>query len=324
MADFDLSPEDLQSESGFADSIILNQKNREGGNPLRTTASQVGNNRVGLTTATLSEVLQGKAIYRPNGFLASQYNQSLSSDLSGLLQSEGGVNAILGGRQGALAYDITRQSAFSDGLFEQASGIPNVANPAVLGDGVGSRHPGSGAASGGGIDPGGGSSPYPDPDLGGRLPSGWVFPLQISKPDLLAKGWKPTGDMQHHSYNAADIFAPPGTPVVAAVSGIIRRTRKNNNNGLGGRTNVEGEDGFWYYYTHMFPESLQVEDGDHVTAGQHLGNVGESVNAQGTPPHLHFDVSPQENSFSRSWGYANGPLINPQPGLAAAFELLPG
>lgn len=129
----------------------------------------------------------------------------------------------------------------------------------------------------------------------------------------------------HHNYNAADIFAPVGTEVIAAKPGTVVKTTEENNGG-GSRVTIKGEDDLVYYYTHMAFNSILVERGETVAAGQTLGVVGDSSQASGTPPHLHFDILPAEYdsrvacSGSACAGY---PFIDVQPILANLYGNLP-
>ena len=92
------------------------------------------------------------------------------------------------------------------------------------------------------------------------------------------------GARQHHG---VDIFAPRGTPVLAAARGIVRSILPNN---LGG--NVvwlsDSDRGQTLYYAHL--DRHNVTAGQHVEIGDTLGFVGNTGNARTTPPHLHFGV----------------------------------
>jgi murein DD-endopeptidase MepM/ murein hydrolase activator NlpD len=91
------------------------------------------------------------------------------------------------------------------------------------------------------------------------------------------------GTRDHHG---VDIFAPRGTPVIAAAKGTVRSTRWNN---LGGRVVwLRDELGRSLYYAHL--DSQTVNRGDLVEVGDTVGFVGNSGNARTTPPHLHFGV----------------------------------
>ena len=92
------------------------------------------------------------------------------------------------------------------------------------------------------------------------------------------------GARRHHGI---DIFAPRGTPVVAAARGTIRSISPNN---LGG--NVvwlsDSDRGQTLYYAHL--DRHNVVAGQRVEIGDTLGFVGNTGNARTTPPHLHFGV----------------------------------
>jgi peptidoglycan LD-endopeptidase LytH len=92
------------------------------------------------------------------------------------------------------------------------------------------------------------------------------------------------GARRHHGI---DIFAPRGTPVLAAARGTVRSVSPNN---LGG--NVvwlsDYERGQTLYYAHL--DRHHVVAGQSVEIGDTLGFVGNTGNARSTPPHLHFGV----------------------------------
>lgn len=103
------------------------------------------------------------------------------------------------------------------------------------------------------------------------------------------------GRRRHHG---VDIFAPRGTPVLAAADGVVTRVR---NGGLGGKVVWQRDRyGHALYYAHL--DKQLVSNGARVQAGDTLGLVGNTGNARTTPPHLHFGI------------YNNGP-IDPYPYL---------
>ncbi len=88
-------------------------------------------------------------------------------------------------------------------------------------------------------------------------------------------------------HQGIDIFAPRGTPVVAATDGWISSTTPNK---LGG--NVvwlwDARRDQSLYYAHL--DKHAVSRGDRVAKGDVLGFVGNTGNARTTAPHLHFGI----------------------------------
>jgi murein DD-endopeptidase MepM/ murein hydrolase activator NlpD len=108
------------------------------------------------------------------------------------------------------------------------------------------------------------------------------------------------GDRKHQG---VDIFAPRGTPVVSATRGIVSRVGENS---LGGTVVwVLGPGGDSHYYAHL-DSVANIQAGQRIAAGEVLGRVGDTGNARGTPPHLHYGI------YRRMSG-----AINPFPMLAA-------
>lgn len=100
-------------------------------------------------------------------------------------------------------------------------------------------------------------------------------------------------------HEGQDIFAPRGTPVYSATEGYVVRVGES---ALGGLTVfVHGAGGRWYYYAHLDSYAPDLKVGDYVTTETVLGRVGDTGNAAGTPPHLHFGV------------YTAAGAINPRP-----------
>lgn len=157
-------------------------------------------------------------------------------------------------------------------------------------------------------------------------PDGFVFPLQTNKSTILNN--KPqwcyqNQDNCHHDYNAADIFAPTGTTIIAAKPGTV--TAANYGSKFGQNVQIKGDDGYNYYYTHMPQGKNKVNVGDKVTAGQPIGEVGTNANAAGTDHHLHFDITSGDKRPSCSAAACTGTgVFQPvQPLLIGAFNNLP-
>src|SRR5688572_16499324 len=92
------------------------------------------------------------------------------------------------------------------------------------------------------------------------------------------------GARDHHGI---DIFAPRGTPVLAAAAGYVNGVRETQR---GGRVVWLRDErrSMSLYYAHL--DTQLVANGTAVSVGDTLGTVGNTGNARGTPPHLHFGV----------------------------------
>jgi murein DD-endopeptidase MepM/ murein hydrolase activator NlpD len=89
-------------------------------------------------------------------------------------------------------------------------------------------------------------------------------------------------------HEGQDIFARRGTKVYSATEGYVVKVGES---ALGGLTVfVHGAGGRWYYYAHLDSHAPGLKVGDYVTPDTLLGYVGNTGNAAGTSPHLHFGI----------------------------------
>ena len=118
-------------------------------------------------------------------------------------------------------------------------------------------------------------------------PATLPVPVQSVAPRQVADTFgAPRGADRRHE--GVDIFAPRGTPVTSTTRGVVVAI---NDRGLGGRQIwVLGPAGERHYYAHLDDWAPGLAEGDVVEAGAALGTVGNSGNARGTPPHLHYGV----------------------------------
>jgi len=94
------------------------------------------------------------------------------------------------------------------------------------------------------------------------------------------------------NHEGTDIFAGRGTPVYAAARGFVLRAGENR---LGGTiVFTAGAGGIGYYYAHLDRIADGIRVGASVTTDTVLGYVGNTGNAAGTPPHLHFGMYTRE------------------------------
>ena len=97
------------------------------------------------------------------------------------------------------------------------------------------------------------------------------------------------------SHAGVDIFAKRGTPVRSAAAGVVVAVRDS---GLGGRQVwVLGPARERYYYAHLEDWREGLAEGEVVSEGTVLGYVGDSGNAAGTPPHLHWGIYGVEGAY---------------------------
>ena len=103
---------------------------------------------------------------------------------------------------------------------------------------------------------------------------------------------------QGRSHEGIDIFAARGTPIQATTQGIVSKVGED---ALGGRVvMIVGPGGAGHYYAHL-EDYADISPNDWVNAGDIIGYVGDSGNAKGTPPHVHYGI------------YINGSAVNPYP-----------
>lgn len=90
-----------------------------------------------------------------------------------------------------------------------------------------------------------------------------------------------------HGYNAVDLAAPIGTPIIAAATGNIVVARSGGwNGGYGSYVVIQHGNGSQTLYAHM--SKVAAYDGEHVVQGQVIGYVG--VTGDTTGPHVHFEI----------------------------------
>ncbi len=104
-----------------------------------------------------------------------------------------------------------------------------------------------------------------------------------------------------HLHQGNDIWAAFGTPVRAPADGVLELTDEV----VGGKSAyVTTSDGTYYYMTHLGGFPPDVYSGLAVKQGQVVGFNGDTGNASGGPPHVHFEIHP-----------GGGGAVNPKPYL---------
>ncbi|MGI4866511.1 MAG: M23 family metallopeptidase [Janthinobacterium lividum] len=120
-----------------------------------------------------------------------------------------------------------------------------------------------------------------------RGPSLTTFPVQGRTDQAVGSFWGAERDGGVRQHEGVDIFAPRGTPAVAAVAGLVTRVDETK---IGGRVVwlTETATGQHLYYAHL--DRQLVQPGQLVRPGDVLGLVGNTGNARTTVPHLHFGI----------------------------------
>jgi Peptidase family M23 len=129
------------------------------------------------------------------------------------------------------------------------------------------------------------------------------------------------GCARRHEGN--DLLGVRMQPLLAVVDGTI--TRIQTDAGISGNAiSVTGADGWYYNYFHVNNDTPGTDDGNtepewvvspglkigsHVKAGQVIGYMGDSGNAEGSVPHLHFEIRTPDRT-----------PVNPYYSLVAAQE----
>ena len=118
---------------------------------------------------------------------------------------------------------------------------------------------------------------------------GYVFPVYGPSSFVDTFGG-PRSDVSGGWHHGDDIFAPLGAPILAVASGTVFSVGWNQ---VGGnRLWVRDGQGNLFYYAHLSAFTPLAMNGNRVNAGDVLGFVGNTGDAQGTPTHLHFEIHP--------------------------------
>jgi murein DD-endopeptidase MepM/ murein hydrolase activator NlpD len=124
-----------------------------------------------------------------------------------------------------------------------------------------------------------------------------------------------------------DLMAPQMTPVVAVADGTIVTAA------LGGKLSgtyvkIQHDDGYFSLYIHLNNDDFGTDDGagigirpglaegDRVKAGEVIGWVGDSGNAETTPHHLHFELHLSTNEPFDPWPSVQAAMAKQPAGLA--------
>ena len=133
------------------------------------------------------------------------------------------------------------------------------------------------------LGPGSTQEVAPPTDLGPAIDG---LQLSMPVPGRIGSGYGPRVGHNGltHQHQGLDLTAKFGDSIAAAAPGTVEHAGPAGT--YGNLVIVRHDNGYQTRYAHM--SSVGVKVGQHVTAGQQLGNVGSTGLSDG--PHLHFEV----------------------------------
>ncbi|HEY2898632.1 MAG TPA: M23 family metallopeptidase [Gemmatimonadaceae bacterium] len=151
-----------------------------------------------------------------------------------------------------------------------------------------------------------------------------LFPLAADSVRFTSGFGDPrAGGRTHHGQ---DMFCAKWTPILAVVNGTVDWIASGRpKNGKSYSILLRGDDGNQYFYDHLnndnpgtkdnlgdpeFAYAPGLRNGARVTAGEIIGYVGDSGDAEASGPHLHFEI------HLESWDHP----VDPAPALRAALS----
>jgi murein DD-endopeptidase MepM/ murein hydrolase activator NlpD len=119
--------------------------------------------------------------------------------------------------------------------------------------------------------------------------SGYVFPVYgaVSFGDSFGA---PRPDVPGGWHHGEDIFAPLGAPILAVAGGTLHSIGFIPIGGY--RLWLRDTEGNEFYYAHLSAYSPLAVEGKKVEAGDVIGFVGATGDADGGAAHLHFEIHP--------------------------------
>ncbi len=151
----------------------------------------------------------------------------------------------------------------------------------------------------------------------GKLPPTRIgpLPLQVRQVEFNPAGKNPATDRvngwfcsgvysQPHSKHASehegyDFASDKGTPTYAVGTGTVVKVSNPSTNAFGGNAVTVkftyGGKTYYAYYAHL--DSVNVSVGQAVNPSVQIGTVGDTGNAKGTWPHLHFTIQNDKKEY---------------------------
>lgn len=107
------------------------------------------------------------------------------------------------------------------------------------------------------------------------------------------------------AHQGNDIFGPKMRPILATSNAVVTFMRSDSGGTAGNMVTITDAEGWQYRYMHLNNDTPGTDDGSNhfswafaegmrtgsrVLSGQLIGYVGDSGNAEGTAPHVHFEI----------------------------------
>jgi murein DD-endopeptidase MepM/ murein hydrolase activator NlpD len=137
------------------------------------------------------------------------------------------------------------------------------------------------------------------------------------------------------THQGDDLIGPKHTPLLSTVDGTVREIVFDN--ARGNRVVVQDDEGWFYVYIHVNNDTPGTDDGaatreqafvsglavgQRVTRCQPVAYMGDSGNAEGSNPHVHFEIREPSTNTS-SWAWSSAIPINPDESLRASLGMAP-
>jgi murein DD-endopeptidase MepM/ murein hydrolase activator NlpD len=179
----------------------------------------------------------------------------------------------------------------------------------------------------------GGEEPAPPADTQPAEPppaacTPFVYPMLFPLVVFGDGGWSPFGaprDGGARAHAGVDVPAPKLAPVVAVADGTIDWISRDETRRAGQAVGIRHADGWRSIYVHLNNDTAGTDDGagngirpglevgTPVVAGQVIGWVGDSGNAEDSGPHLHFELRMPGNVAVDGFTSLRGALRTPHP-----------
>ena len=147
------------------------------------------------------------------------------------------------------------------------------------------QRPSSGGGSSGSSSSGSGSNGGSSTGGGAVSSSGFIYPVPSGYSRITTGMYYSSG--QYHGAVDFGSAGINGQPVYAVADGVVH-TAKALNYSYGNYVIIAHYNGLYTLYAHGQSGSIRVSEGQYVSQGQQIMNVGSTGNSSG--PHLHFEV----------------------------------